>query len=1030
MKINFNFISVAVIHLVLLLFTVNLVAQNTISVSGNVIDEKGESLIGASVILKKDRSQGVITDFEGNFTLKGVTLGDILVFSYIGYSPKEVQVTSSQEQMKVTLEPDQKSMYEVVVVGREIQRKISVTGAVTNVKGTQVNAPGTTISNMLGGVVPGIIAMTRSGEPGQDMSQFWIRGISTFGANASALVLIDGIEGNINDIDAADVESISVLKDASATAVYGVRGANGVVLITTKSGEAGKLKIMARSNVTLSYSPRKPKYLGAYDYARLANEARLSSDMDPLYSDTEMEIIKNGLDLDLYPDVNWQDEILKDFTINHQHYTNVSGGGDIARYYISLGALMKSAVFKQDKVNVYDTNVRWNRYNVKAKVDANITKSTIIAVNVDATIVDNSAPGYGDDNNALWAAQANMTPLTVPLRYSNGLLPGYGKNGYDMSPYVLLNHTGYKTNNRTTTNINVDLKQDFSSIHHSLKGLTGKVLFSYHNNSVHAIRRRKTPNTYKAYGRYNDGSLMLERTNTQQDMAVGETKSVNKRTYFETQLNYEKSFKDIHRITGMLHYYMQSEQATVDQDINAIKVIPKRYQALSARATYGLKDTYFLEGNLGYTGTENFQPGHQFGVFPSISAGWIPTQYEFVQKAIPALTHFKIRGSYGEVGNDKIQNEVRFPYLTIVDFTGGGVWGSGITENRIGADNLEWEVAKKYNLGFDFGLLNGKIEGSVDIFKDTRDNIFQERQMMPAEVGVVTNPYTNVGRMRSGGIDGHISYNHTFNNENSFTVRANLTYAYNKIVHWDQDITKYPYMSYSGYIAGLNRGLVALGLFKDEDDIQASPKQTFGVVRPGDIKYKDVNGDGKINDEDIVPLKNSNTPQMQYGLALEYRHRNWIFSALFEGVGKTNYFYQGAGFYPFAGGEIGNVLSIVGDQENRWTPREISGDPSTENPNARFPRLTYGSSANNNRNSTYWLANGAYLRFKSLDISYRINSNPYFEKIGLNSLIIQFVGNNLATWDSVKLWDPGQATGNGGSYPVQRTFSLQLTANF
>ena len=333
-------------------------------------------------------------------------------------------------------------------------------------------------------------------------------------------------------------------------------------------------------------------------------------------------------------------------------------------------------------------------------------------------------------------------------------------------------------------------------------------------------------------------------------------------------------------------------------------------------------------------------------------------------------------------------------------------------------------------MGLDFQLFSDKIGGTVEVFKDIRDNIFQERQMMPTEVGVVTNPYTNVGRMRSSGIEGNIYVNHRFNERNSMTVRANMTYAKSEIVHWDQDAVRFPYQALSGRNYGMQTGLVALGLFKDEQEIKDSPKQTYGEVRPGDIRYKDVNGDGKVDNDDMLPIAHANVPEIQYGFALEYRYKKWTFSALFEGVGRVNFLYGGQGFYPFVGKEAGNILTIVGDQQNRWTPAWYSGDPSTENPNARFPRLTYGPSQNNNQSSTFWLADGSYLRWKSLDISYRFGANKYFRVVGISDMTVQFIGQNLATWDSVKLWDPGQASKNGAVYPLQRTFSLQLTATF
>lgn len=1000
--------------------------QNTIEISGVVMDEAGEVLPGANLMVKGQEKTGTVADIDGKFMMKSLSRGTTLVISFMGYKSKEVVITKSDSKMKIVLTPDAESLDEVVVVGMGTQRKVSVVGAVTSISPASISAPSTSVTNMLGGVVPGIIAIDRSGEPGSDISEFWIRGISTFGANQAALVLIDGIEGNLSDIDPSDIENFSILKDASATAVYGVRGANGVVLVTTRSGQEGSAKVTWKSSATLSYSPRMPDYLASYDYASLANEARVVSGMEPLYTQTELEIIKAGLDQDLYPDVNWQKEILKDYTINHQHYLNVSGGGKVAKYFVSMGGTFKDAIFKQDKINKYNTNVRWAKYNFRGKVDMQLTKSTIMGLAMDGIIVEQRSPGFGDNNNALWAAQANLTPLTVPVRYSNGMLPAYGKNGYEISPYVLLNHTGYKNSNRTTMNVNITLRQDLDKW---VKGLSVRGMFSYNNNNVHNVYRRKTPDLYKAFGRYNDGSLMTQRTVASSNIQFAKEAASDRRYYFETQAVYDRVFNQKHRVGGLIHYYMQSTETTEAND--EIASIPKRYQALSARLTYSYKDTYFVEGNVGYTGSENFEPGKQFGWFPAIAAGWLPTQYEFMQKHLGWLNYFKIRASYGEVGNDRIGGDRRFPYLTLINFNNSGRWGSnGLTEKQIGANNLHWEVAKKYNLGVDFQLFNDKIGGTVDIFKDVRDNIFQERKMMPEEVGVVTNPFTNVGRMRSSGVEGNIYVNHRFNNKHSMTVRANMTYAKSKIVHWDQDAVRYPYQSLSGTGYNVKRGLVALGLFQNEEEINRSPKQTYGEVRPGDIRYKDINGDGKIDDDDIVPIAHSDVPEIQYGFALEYRFKRWTFSALFTGAGKVNFLYGGQGFYPFVGGEVGNILSIVGDQKNRWTPAWYSGDPSTENPNARFPRLTYGPNQNNNRASSFWLADGSYLRWKSLDISYRFGNNKYLNKVGVSDLVLQFVGQNLAVWDSVKLWDPGQASQNGAVYPLQRTFSLQLTATF
>lgn len=1008
-------------------FSFTLSAQERLTVSGKVTDKAGETLIGVSVVIKNEPGVGTATDIDGKFTIKNISKNSILVFSYVGYDNKEFLVTKNVPDLKIILQENNKSLDEVVVVGQGVQRKVSVIGAITTIDPKDLQVPSTSVTNMLGGRVPGIIAVTRSGEPGDDFSEFWIRGISTFGANSSALVLIDGVEGNLNDIDPSDIESFSVLKDASATAVYGVRGANGVVVVTTKQGVAGKLHINFKTNATLSYSPRMPDYLDAYDYASLANEARIIRGLDARYNEVQLRMIKYGLDEDLYPNVDWRDVILKDVTWNNQHYLNVSGGGSTARYFMSVGMQNKQAVFKQDKkANSYDSNVNWHKYTFRANVNTNLTKTTILSLSLDGTIVKQNSPGYGDNNNALWTAQANLTPLTVPVRYSNGQLPAYGKNGDQISPYVLLNYTGFKNFQRSTTKITFNFNQKLDML---TKGLQVSALFSFNNNASFSTIRRLLPNLYKASGRYNDGNLIIEKTVDEQKQADRflKTSEVGRQYYFEAHANYDRSFGK-HRLGALAHYYMQDYNDS--KATEALKAIPKRYQALSGRITYSYDDTYFVEGNIGYTGSENFKPGEQFGIFPAIALGWSPTQYAKVKEWLPFLDFLKFRASYGEVGNDRIIDDRRFPYITYTSTSNDGKWGSpSITEGQVGADNLKWEVAKKYNFGFDLRIFKSRFEMTMDFFKDTRDGIFQERQLMPEEVGVVNKPFTNIGKMKSSGLDGNITYHQPLMKKMELTVRANMTYSKNEVIHWDRPITRYPYQSWEGVPVNVNRGLVALGLFRDSLDILSSPHQTYGEVRPGDIKYKDVNGDGKVDDNDIVPISYSATPQIQYGFAGELTYKKWTFSVLFEGVGKVNYFYEGAGYYPYSGGEVGNVLKIVNDSGNRWTPAWYSGDPSTENPDTRFPRLTYGNNANNNRHSTFWLANGRYLRLKNAEISYRWE-NDIFRSIGISSMVIQAVGNNLACWDKVKLWDPGQASSNGAKYPLQRTFTLQLSVTF
>ncbi|OJU34229.1 MAG: SusC/RagA family TonB-linked outer membrane protein [Bacteroidales bacterium 45-6] len=1001
-------------------------SQSGLTVGGTVMSEKGEEMVGVSVTVKENPSKGLITDLDGRFKITGLGAGQTLVFSIIGFEKKELKVTKSNEKTQIVLREIVNELDEAVVVGHSTQRKLSVTGAVTNVDVKDLTVPATSIANMLGGRVPGIISVLRSGEPGQDFSQFWIRGISTFGAGSSALVLVDGVEGNINTLDPEDIESFTILKDASATAVYGVRGANGVILVTTKKGNAGKLSINVKANVGVSYSPRMPKYVDANQYATLANEAAMSRGIDPIYNSVDLTLFKNGLDPDLHPNVDWRDVILKDYTWNQQYHLSASGGGQVARYYMSLGVLNKDALLKQDKgINKYDTNVGYKQYNFRANVEINLTESSILTLGLETVLVNQNYPGFGNDSQALWDAQANMTPVLVPIVFSTGQLPAYGSNNDQISPYVLLNHTGYRKYYRNTNNLNVQFQQNLGMI---TKGLNFTALFNMNSNNEMWSNRGKAPALYYARLRNRDGSLALEKKRDASEPSYGVSTEINRKFYFEARTNYERLFGKDHRVTGLLHYYMEDYISSINK--TDLAAIPKRYIGLSSRATYSYKDTYFVEGNVGYTGSEAFENGKKFGIFPAISLGWVPTQYKAIQQLVPVLDFLKFRGSYGTVGNDRMNT--RFPYLTLMGQSGGSIWnsGPGYTETQVGSSNLKWETATKTNFGIDAKFLKNKFDLTIDFYRDVRSGIYQQRASIPDEMGLVSLPFANVGKMKSWGIDGHISYTQTINKDSYFVLRGNFTQSKNKIVQYEESIVRYPYQSTVGSQWGVNRGLIALGLFKDKEDVRNSPRQTFtGEVLPGDIKYKDVNGDGVVDDYDVVPLGYSSTPQIQYGFALEVNWKNWNLSTLFEGVSRVKYFSGGNGFFPFSGKETGNILDIVAVQSNRWTPASISGDPSTENPNARFPRLTYGGNANNNRNSTFWLNDGSYLRLSNVQLSYQTKAS-FLRKIGVSGATFSLIGENLHVWDKVKLFDPAQASSNGSRYPLQRVYTLQMNLKF
>jgi TonB-linked SusC/RagA family outer membrane protein len=1020
----------------MLCLSLDISAQNTINVAGTVMDEAGETLAGVAVQVKGSTVY-TTTNSDGLFKLNNIPAGSTLVFSFVGYQTKEVVYNTSKNKERIGLSVEISELDEVIISGRGSQRKISVVGAVTSIDAAQLQVPASSVSNMLGGRVPGIISVTRSGEPGNNFSEFWVRGISTFGASQSALVLIDGIEGNINDLDPADIESFTILKDASSTAVYGVRGANGVVVVTTKHGKAGKLNINLKANASYSYSPRMPEYANAYGYASLANEAQMVRGNDAIYTLAELELFRTHLDPDLYPDVNWRDVILKHHVWNTQYHLSLSGGGQNARYYLSLGVLNNEAVFKQDEAaTTNNTNVNYHKYNFRANIDANLTKTTVLALNLETVFVKQNAPGDGTSNQALWSAQANMPPTLVPVRYSNGQLPSYGTNADEMSPYVRLNYTGFAETERYSAKTNLSIKQDLKML---TEGLSAAAMFSLSTNGNHVIIRSMRPDLFYASpvnGRNLDGSLRTERKVTKQDLTASQTSLSDRKIYFETTVNYNRLFGDDHRVTGLVHYYLEESKnsdwgAGMSGTARTLSVIPKRYQAVSGRVTYSFRDTYFVEGNLGYTGSENFDKGSRYGLFPSIALGWVPTSYRFFKDKIGFVNYLKFRGSYGEVGNDRL-NDARFPYLTIVGGAGSGTWGgSGLGETQLGAPNLRWETTKKYNFGIDAKLFKSRIDLTVDFFRNKTENIFQKRANIPEEAGMTsTLPYTNIGSMGAWGTDGTLSYTQPIAKDLSLTVRGNYTLSRNKVNYWEQSGINYPYQSYTGVPYNVIRGLVALGLFADEDDVRSSPKQTFmDNVLPGDIKYKDVNGDGRIDTDDVVPLSYSNVPRVQYGFAAELNYKNLTLSAFVEGVGEVEYFYGGTGYYPFAWESRGNVLSIAAEQANRWTPESFSGTKATENPNARFPRLSYGENANNNRSSTFWLADGRYVRLKNVEIAYRL-PKLWMRKIGFEAATLSLIGDNLHVWDKVKLWDPGQASSNGGVYPLQRFYTIQLYVTF
>lgn len=1001
---------------------------------GIVYDDMNTPLPGVTVYLRDKISVGTTTNTDGEFSIRA-SRGDMIVFTFVGYERIEYLVTQEEKDLEITFSEIAQELDEVIVTGLGSQRKISTVAAVSSVDVGELQTPTSSVANLLGGRVAGVISMQTSGEPGRNISEFWIRGIGTFGANASALVLIDGLEGNINTIDPADIESFSVLKDASATAVYGVRGANGVVLVTTKRGQSDKLSITGRANFSISRLNRVPEYLRAYDYARLANEARIVRGDAPIYSDVELDIINDGSDPDLYPDISWQDEVLRDHALTQSYYVSARGGARVARYFLSLGTTNETAAYNYDKESVYAANTGYNTYNYRANIDLELSPTTTLYFGTDGFLSIQNNPGVAS-TDYIWYAQSNLNPLLLPIKYSNGQLPASTAGASLRSPLVMINHMGRRSDQQYKGKFTLAVDQNLSMI---LDGLKLKMQGAYDLYSNFNEGRYIQPALFHAVGRDQYGKLItIERV---KEGGISYSRGTNqfRKYHFESTLNYDKVIDDDHRASALIYYYL-SDQKWASESTNNLSAIPLRYQGVSSRFTYGFKDTYMIDFNFGYTGSENFQPGRQYGFFPSVALGWVPSNYSFIQDNLPWLSFLKFRGSYGTVGNDRISSR-RFPYLTMVSRGSSSPWGSAgvesITESTIGADNLQWEKAIKGNIGIEANLLDDKFQLVFDMFNDQRDGIFMERVQIPDYAGLITMPYGNVGKMKSYGADGNITFNHEISKDMSFTLRSNFTYSKNNVQNWEEANPKYPYQEASDYPYGTIRGYQSIGLFKDWDDVRNSPAQ-FGTLMPGDIKYRDVNGDGVINSDDRVPLSYSTYPLMMYGFGGEFRYKKFTLGVLFKGTGKTDYFHvgysgNGTGYIPFYQGINGNVLKIANDPKSRWIPAEYAVangiDPSlAENPNARFPRLTYGYNENNSQLSDFWRGDARYLRLQEVTINYNYRSS-FLQRIKIQSIDFQLVGNNLLLWDNVKIFDPEQAQRNGEVYPIPTTYTLQMYIN-
>lgn len=995
--------------------------QKGIKASGTVVDNENNPLIGATVTVKGTKTIA-ITDMDGHFYIDVPNKNSVLVFNYLGFKPQEVKV-GSDINFNIQLKEDAVSADEVVVVGYGNQKKLSVIGSIQTLDpGNLQMGSSRSMSNNLAGQLAGVIAYQPSGEPGYDNSQFWIRGISTFGAGGSSpLVLVDGVERSLNDIDPAEIESFSVLKDASASAMYGVRGANGVIIINTKRGSVAKPSIDFRFEQAITKPTKLPEFIGAAEYMTLLNN--LCSDPSKrMFTKDQIMKTYTGYDKDLYPDVDWIDAITKDYATSTRGNMTVSGGTNILRYSLTASVYHETGIMETDDTLPYDTGSKLTRFNMRANVDLDLTKTTLLRFNVGGYLQNLRKAKSSTDN--VFTHAFETPPFVHPAIYSDGTIPKAGVNR--ANPWAENTQQGYYRGTRSKLESLFQLEQNLKMI---TPGLKFKATFAFDTYNENFVTRGKDPTYYGvAKSRGDEGELIHSVLSYGSEFLDHSSNANygNNSTYLEFSLGYNHTFAKKHAVDALFLYNQRS------YDWGDIQ--PKRSQGIAGRLSYTFDRRYVGEFNFGYNGSENFAKGHRFGFFPSLALGWIISEEKFMRNCADWLTLLKLKGSIGKVGNDDIGGR-RFAYLTTIN-TGasgyhfgyaGDYWRGGYSEGEVGVNNLTWETSTKTNVGIELGLWN-EFNLQFDYFYEHRTNIFMQRKTIPTQAGFLSNPYANYGVVDNSGVDGTVTWNHKFGKDLRVALRANFTYAKNEVKEYDEpESVKGTYRSLTGRSIGTLWGLQAERLYTDDDfengKLKAGiPTPNIGsVVRPGDIKYRDMNDDGVVDAKDEGYIGGTTTPRIVYGFGGNVEYKNFDFSFFFQGTGQsyriiggTQYFIPGSGQ-----GVMGNVYA---NYKDCWTEENPSQD-------VFWPRLSESTNPNNNYASTWWKKDMSFLRLKSIELGYTL-PRSITKAICSNNIRFFVSGNNLFYISKFKLWDPELDTADGLKYPSMRSVMFGFQLNF
>lgn len=995
--------------------------QKGIKASGTVVDNENNPLIGATVTVKGTKTIA-ITDMDGHFYIDVPNKNSVLVFNYLGFKPQEVKV-GSDINFNIQLKEDAVSADEVVVVGYGNQKKLSVIGSIQTLDpGNLQMGSSRSMSNNLAGQLAGVIAYQPSGEPGYDNSQFWIRGISTFGAGGSSpLVLVDGVERSLNDIDPAEIESFSVLKDASASAMYGVRGANGVIIINTKRGSVAKPSIDFRFEQAITKPTKLPEFIGAAEYMTLLNN--LCSDPSKrMFTKDQIMKTYTGYDKDLYPDVDWIDAITKDYATSTRGNMTVSGGTNILRYSLTASVYHETGIMETDDTLPYDTGSKLTRFNMRANVDLDLTKTTLLRFNVGGYLQNLRKARSSTDN--VFTHAFETPPFVHPAIYSDGTIPKASANR--ANPWAESTQQGYYRGTRSKLESLFQLEQNLKMI---TPGLKFKATFAFDTYNENFVTRGKDPTYYGvAKSRGDEGELIHSVLSYGSEFLDHSSNANygNNSTYLEFSLGYNHTFAKKHAVDALFLYNQRS------YDWGDIQ--PKRSQGIAGRLSYTFDRRYVGEFNFGYNGSENFAKGHRFGFFPSLALGWIISEEKFMRNSADWLTLLKLKGSIGKVGNDDIGGR-RFAYITTIN-TGasgyhfgyaGDYWRQGYSEGEVGVNNLTWETSTKTNVGIELGLWN-EFNLQFDYFYEHRTNIFMQRKTIPTQAGFLSNPYANYGVVDNSGVDGTVTWNHKFGKDLRVALRANFTYAKNEVKEYDEpESVKGSYRSLTGRSIGTLWGLQAERLYTDDDfengKLKAGiPTPNIGsVVRPGDIKYRDMNDDGVVDAKDEGYIGGTTTPRIVYGFGGNVEYKNFDFSFFFQGTGQsyriiggTQYFIPGSGQ-----GVMGNVYA---NYKDCWTEENPSQD-------VFWPRLSESTNPNNNYASTWWKKDMSFLRLKSIELGYTL-PRSLTKAIYSNNIRFFVSGNNLFYISKFKLWDPELDTTDGLKYPSMRSVMFGFQLNF